>query len=98
MFKKKHLIAKGIQYGFRFCRRDTHGFDQMLRHMRASQAQIRPALELLQDNTLHLKHSLNANAISELNAATELVHTRVARLIAEMERSIEASQQFIDAR
>ena len=64
--------------------------------MRASQAPIEPILKVLQDNTLYLKHNLNARAISALSTEFREIQGQVNTLIAEMESSISESQRFIN--
>jgi hypothetical protein len=52
-------------------------------------------LKVLQDNTLYLKHNLNARAINGISNEVLLVETKVAQLIEQMEASIGESKLFI---
>ena len=65
--------------------------------MQNSHAKIAPVLRVLQDNTLYLKHNLNARAISGISNEVLSVEGKVAVLIQQMEKSIEESKEFISA-
>ena len=58
-------------------------------------ARVDPVLKVLQDNTLYLKHNLNARAINGISNEVLLVETKVAQLIEQMEASIGESKLFI---
>ncbi len=63
--------------------------------MQGSYDTIPPVLNILRDNTLYLKHNLNANAISSMQGEVKSIKGKVNTLIKEMEASITESQQFI---
>ncbi len=63
--------------------------------MQDSYNTIPPVLNILRDNTLYLKHNLNANAISSMQGEVKSIKGKVNTLIKEMEASITESQQFI---
>jgi len=63
--------------------------------MRESQQRVGPVLEVLQDNTLYLKHNLNARAISSISNEVLVIEDKVALLISQMELSISESDEFI---
>ena len=63
--------------------------------MQASQKRVEPVLKVLQDNTLYLKHNLNARAINGLSNEVLLIEGKVAELIKQMEVSINESNQFV---
>ncbi len=63
--------------------------------MQDSYKTIPPVLNILRDNTLYLKHNLNANAISSMQGEVKSIKGKVNTLIKEMESSITESQQFI---
>jgi len=67
------------------------------KQMQASYAKVQPVLQVLQDNTLYLKHNLNARAISGISNEVLSVEAKVAALIQQMETSISESRKFIDA-
>jgi hypothetical protein len=64
--------------------------------MQDSYSTIPPVLNVLRDNTLYLKHNLNANAISSMQGEVKSIRGKVDNLIKEMESSINESQQFIE--
>lgn len=64
--------------------------------MQDAYSTIPPVLNVLRDNTLYLKHNLNANAISSLQTEVKSIRGKVDTLIKEMESSISESQQFIE--
>lgn len=64
--------------------------------MQDSYKTIPPVLNILRDNTLYLKHNLNANAISSIQGEVKSIKGKVNTLIKEMEASIAESQQFIN--
>jgi len=66
------------------------------RKMQDSYAKVIPVLNVLQDNTLYLKHNLNARAVSGLSSEVLSVENKVAELIRQMEASINESNTFIN--
>jgi len=65
--------------------------------MRESSAKVDPVLQVLQDNTLYLKHNLNARSVSGLSSEVEVIEDQVRSLIAQMEASINESKTFINS-
>ena len=63
--------------------------------MRESSDRIEPVLQVLQDNTLYLKHNLNARAVSGLSGEVLRIEDKVKVLISQMEASINESKRFI---
>lgn len=63
--------------------------------MDAAVASMNPVLDVFRDRVLYLKHNLNARAIAAIGSETATLEGDVARLIAEMERSIAAADAFI---
>ncbi|MCH6255198.1 DUF2959 domain-containing protein [Puniceicoccaceae bacterium K14] len=55
-----------------------------------------PVLEAFRDQTLFLKHNLNAQAISALNQTSMSLEAEVEELIAQMETSINEANDFIE--
>lgn len=64
--------------------------------MQNSYKSIEPVLSVLRDNSLYLKHNLNASAITSLKTEVQSIEGKVQVLIKEMEAAIVESQQFID--
>ncbi|MGB3456076.1 MAG: DUF2959 family protein [Litorimonas sp.] len=76
--------------------RDTQArYEQLSDKMDAATASMDPVLRVFNDRVLFLKHNLNARAIAALDAETADLEDDVARLIAEMEQSISAADDFI---
>lgn len=65
--------------------------------MQESRARVVPVLQVLQDNTLYLKHNLNARAVSSLSGEVVVIEDQVRDLITQMEASINESKSFIDS-
>lgn len=76
--------------------RDTQQrYDGLANKMDAATASMDPVLSVFKDRVLYLKHNLNARSIAALGEETAQLETDVARLIAEMEKSISAADAFI---
>ena len=76
--------------------RDTEQkYEQLTEKMDAATDSMDPVLSVFSDRVLFLKHNLNARAIASLGSETATIEGDVARLIAEMERSISAADSFI---
>ena len=63
--------------------------------MRSAESKLDPVLKKFRDQTLFLKHNLNAKAISALQSQVARVKIDVNSLIRDMERSIEEADRFI---
>ncbi len=70
-------------------------YQRVLTAMRKAEKSIDPVLNTLRDNTLYLKHNLNARAISSLKGELGNVNSNVSSLIAAMEKAIQESDTFI---
>lgn len=70
-------------------------YDVLVSKMDNASASMDPVLSVFKDRVLYLKHNLNARAIASLGAETADLESDVARLIAEMEQSIAAANDFI---
>jgi len=71
-------------------------YADLYKTMQQSQQRIKPVLEVLQDNTLYLKHNLNARAVSSISSEVIKVESKVQLLIRQMEESITESSRFIE--
>jgi hypothetical protein len=67
----------------------------MLSSMRKAEQSMQPVLSSLRDNTLFLKHNLNAQAIGALRGELTNLRSDIGRLINRMNQSIEDSNRFI---
>lgn len=72
-------------------------YNAIYQKMRESQARVTPVLQVLQDNTLYLKHNLNARAINGISNEVLVIEDKVALLISQMEISIAESEKFIQS-
>lgn len=63
--------------------------------MRESTRKMDPVLTSLKDNVLYLKHNLNARAVSAIRVEFETIERDIRVLIADMQRSIASSEEFI---
>ena len=70
-------------------------YQRLLSAMRKAEKSIDPVLNTLRDNTLYLKHNLNARAISSLKGELGNINSNVSNLIKAMEKAIQESDSFI---
>ena len=76
--------------------RDTQiKFDQLSTSMRRAEASLQPVLKQFQDQTLYLKHNLNAQALGTLKSEAADIEREVAKLIEDMNVSIKQADSFI---
>jgi len=77
--------------------RDTkQRYEQLIDAMKKVETAMQPVLATFKDHVLFLKHNLNARAISSLQGQAAAVESDVARLIHDMEASIDEANAFID--
>ena len=70
-------------------------FEELEAAMRSAESKLDPVLKKFRDQTLFLKHNLNAKAINALESQVVRVKVDVDRLIRDMERSIAEADRFI---
>lgn len=70
-------------------------YNSLHTRLKRSESKMQPVLAALKDNTLFLKHNLNARAIGSLKGEFGGIKRDVDRLLVEMQRAIQASDQFI---
>jgi hypothetical protein len=76
--------------------RDTQTkFDQLDSSMKRAEASLDPVLKQFHDQTLYLKHNLNAQALGTLKNEAADIEREVARLIDDMNVSIKQADNFI---
>jgi hypothetical protein len=68
-----------------------------MRVMEQAAARMEPVLDAFRDQVLFLKHNLNAQAISAFSGTTRDLQQDIARLIADMEKSIKEADAFISS-
>lgn len=76
-------------------RETRRGYQQVINAMRAAEKSLDPVLDALRDNTLYLKHNLNASAIGALKGEYRSVNADIDALIKSMKKSISESDAFI---
>lgn len=70
-------------------------YKQLLSTMRQAESSMAPVLDSLRDNSLYLKHNLNAQAIGALRGEFAGIERDITLLIRNMNKAISESQQFI---
>ncbi|HSG52109.1 MAG TPA: DUF2959 domain-containing protein [Rheinheimera sp.] len=70
-------------------------YSSLLKSMRKAEQSMQPVLSSLKDNTLYLKHNLNAKAIGALKGEFSSVQRDISRLIGDMNTAIKQSEQFL---
>ncbi|WP_159821609.1 DUF2959 domain-containing protein [Colwellia sp. 20A7] len=71
-------------------------YKTLIRSMHKAESKMAPVLSALKDNSLFLKHNLNAKAVGALQGEIVSIQKDVAVLIKDMNAAIEQSQKFID--
>ena len=72
-------------------------YEDLVAAMDRAASKMDPVLAAFRDQTLFLKHNLNARAIASLEGQLDILERDIAVLIDDMERSIAEANQFIDA-
>jgi len=71
-------------------------YHKLIKVMNKAESKMAPVLAALKDNSLYLKHNLNAQAIGALQGEYNSIKKDVESLVNEMNTAIEQSQHFID--
>jgi hypothetical protein len=71
-------------------------YKTLIKSMHKAESKMAPVLSALKDNSLFLKHNLNAQAVGALQGEIVSIKKDVAILINDMNAAIEQSQKFID--
>ena len=69
----------------------------MLAALKKAEGSMNPVLVQFKDHVLYLKHNLNAQAIASLKGEGANIQDDIAKLIAEMNRSIAQADEFVKA-
>lgn len=72
-------------------------YEQLIAAMRRAASRMDPVLSAFKDQTLFLKHNLNAQAIASLETDLEEIRVDVSSLIEEMEAAIAEADTFIES-
>lgn len=70
-------------------------YGRLIRSMRRAEAKIQPVLLTFRDQTLFLKHNLNAQAISALQHEFVVMTMDISMLIEAMEKTISEANMFV---
>ncbi|EOD78990.1 hypothetical protein D515_02219 [Grimontia indica] len=70
-------------------------YAQMLSAMKKAESKMEPVLDTLRDNTLYLKHNLNAAAIGALKGEFAGLEHEINRAIKDMQAAIAESERFL---
>ncbi|WP_028024290.1 DUF2959 domain-containing protein [Enterovibrio calviensis] len=70
-------------------------YRQMLSAMKKAEGKMTPVLDTLRDNTLYLKHNLNAAAIGALKGEFSGLEQEINRAIKDMQLAIDESERFL---
>jgi hypothetical protein len=70
-------------------------YASLLRVMEQAAARMDPVLAAFRDQTLYLKHNLNARAVAALDGTARDLQQDISRLMADMEKSIKEADAFI---
>lgn len=70
-------------------------YQRMLSAMHKAEQKMIPVLNTLRDNTLYLKHNLNAAAIGSLQGEFNLLQRDIQRAITDMQAAITESERFL---
>ncbi|MGF1790229.1 DUF2959 domain-containing protein [Photobacterium profundum] len=70
-------------------------YKKMLTAMHKAESKMTPVLNTLRDNTLYLKHNLNAAAIGSLQGEFTSLQKDIQRAINDMQIAIDESERFI---
>lgn len=70
-------------------------YDRMLKAMRLTETKMAPVLDTLRDQSLYLKHNLNARAIASLKSEFSTLKRDINVLIKDVETSIAAADRFM---
>jgi len=71
-------------------------YRSLIKSMHRAESKMAPVLSALKDNSLFLKHNLNAKAVGALQGEMVSIKKDVSALIKDMNAAIEQSQKFID--
>lgn len=77
-------------------RKTERNYQSLIASMHRAKDKMAPVLSALKDNTLYLKHNLNAQAIGALQGEYGTIKRDVESLVTEMSKAIKQSQEFID--
>jgi hypothetical protein len=92
----QEISSESMRTGSRDQLRQTRErYDDMHRALKRAEQSMEPVLTKFRDHVLYLKHNLNAQAIASLKGEAVSIQNDIARLIEDMNGSIEQADAFI---
>lgn len=76
-------------------RQTRQRYEEMHTSLKRAEQSMDPVLTKFRDHVLYLKHNLNAQAIASLKGEAVSIQNDIARLIEDMNRSIQRADEFI---
>ena len=76
-------------------RTTRHRYEEMHHSLKRAEESMGPVLTKFNDHVLVLKHSLNAQSIATLKGESVSIQNEIARLIEDMNKSIQRADEFI---
>jgi len=76
-------------------RQTRQRYEEMHTSLKRAEESMEPVLTKFRDHVLYLKHNLNAQAIASLKGEAVSIQNDLARLIEDMNRSIQRADEFI---
>ncbi|HEY0552074.1 MAG TPA: DUF2959 domain-containing protein [Verrucomicrobiae bacterium] len=76
-------------------RQTRQRYEEMHTSLKRAEESMEPVLTKFRDHVLFLKHNLNAQAIASLKGEAVSIQNDIARLIEDMNRSIQRADEFI---
>ncbi|MGI5308514.1 DUF2959 domain-containing protein [Rheinheimera sp. WS51] len=92
---EQYTSAKFKQDSARKLESTKRQYTTLLKTMRRAEKSMLPVLASLKDNSLYLKHNLNAKAIGALQGEFGSIQRDINRLISDMNTAIAQSEQFV---
>jgi ElaB/YqjD/DUF883 family membrane-anchored ribosome-binding protein len=92
----KQISTESMRSGSRDQLRQTQQrYEEMHASLKRAEESMEPVLTKFRDHVLFLKHNLNAQAIASLKGEAVSIQNDIARLIEDMNRSIQRADEFI---
>jgi hypothetical protein len=92
----KQISSESMRAASRDQLRQTRSrYDEMHAALKRAEESMAPVLVKFRDYVLFLKHNLNAQAIASLKGEATSIQNDIAKLIEDMNRSIQQADEFI---
>lgn len=92
----KEISSESMRSSSREQLRQTRGrYEEMHSALKRAEGSMDPVLTKFRDHVLYLKHNLNAQAIASLKGESAAIQNDIAKLLDEMNASIEQADAFI---